>query len=182
MTEVVCEPGSGSMDTHATGKSAKTEDAARPTSTGAAQSEPAAMIDSWVDDHAAYLFRYALPRVRDHHAAEELVQETFLAAMKALGSFHSKSSPRTWLVGFLRHKILDLFRKRDRKRETETLDVSAPAIDSWFDSKGRWIKAPEHIEVDPAALEQRADFWVVFENCLSALPAVQANAFTFRVM
>ena len=183
MTEVRCEPGSGSMDTHATGKNAKTEDAAsRPTSTGAARSEPATMIDSWVDDHAAYLFRYALPRVRDHHAAEELVQETFLAAMKTLESCHSRASPRTWLVGILRHKILDLFRKHDRKRETESLDASDPAIDSWFDGKGRWIKAPEHIEVDPAALQERADFWLVFEDCLGRLSDLQAEAFSLRAM
>lgn len=178
-----CKVGSGGMDTHATGKSARTEDgASRRTSTGAAPSEPAAMIESWVDEHAGYLFRYALPRVRDHHAAEELVQETFLAALKASESFRSKSSPRTWLVGILRHKIMDLFRKLDRKRETESLDVSDPAIDSWFDSKGRWIKAPEHIDVDPSALRERADFWVVFEDCLGTLPELQAEAFSMRIM
>ena len=171
------------MGKQSTGKTAGAKDGASLSiSTGSAPSEPAAIIESWVDDHAGYLFRYALPRVRDHHATEEVVQETFLAALKGSESFQSESSPRTWLVGILRHKILDLYRKLDRKREAESLDVSDPTIDSWFDSQGRWINAPEHIEVDPAALEQRADFWVVFENCLSALPAVQANAFTLRVM
>ena len=68
------------MDTHAAGKSARTEGgASQGTSTGAARSEPAGILESWVDDHAGYLFRYALPGVRDHHAAKELVQETFLA-------------------------------------------------------------------------------------------------------
>ncbi len=171
------------MGTQPTGKTTGIKDGASPDeSMGAAQSAPTEILESWVDEHAGYLFRYALPRVRDHHAAEELVQETFLAAMKTLDSFQSKSSPRTWLVGVLRHKIMDLFRKIDRKRETESLDVSDPAIDSWFDNKGRWIKAPEHIDVDPAALQERADFWVVFEGCLGALPELQADAFSLRIM
>ncbi len=110
------------------------------------------------------------------------MQETFLAALKALESFRSKSSPRTWLVGILRHKIMDLFRKQDRKRETESLDVSDPAIDSWFDQEGRWIKIPTNIEVDPVALQERADFWVVFEDCLGTLPELQVEAFSLRVM
>lgn len=140
------------------------------------------IVESWVDEHADYLFRYALPRVRDHHAAEELVQETFLAALRAGESFRSKSSPRTWLVGILRHKIMDVFRARDRKGEPESLDESDPAIDALFDGKGRWIKKPEHVEIDPAALQECADFWVVFEDCLGALPELQSQAFSFRVM
>ena len=171
------------MGTQPTGKTADAKDYASPgDTTGTALSKPSAMIESWVDEHAGYLFRYALPRVRDHHAAEELVQETFLAALNALTSFHSKSSPRTWLVGILRHKIMDLFRKQDRRRETESLDASDPEIDSWFDKAGRWIKAPTNIEVDPVALRERADFWVVFENCLGALPELQVEAFSLRVM
>jgi RNA polymerase sigma-70 factor (ECF subfamily) len=171
------------MDTHATGKSARTQDGASPgISTGAARSEPGAMIESWVDDHGGYLFRYALPRVRDHHAAEEVVQETFLAALKAWESFHSKSSPRTWLVGILRHKIMDLFRTRNRRGERESLDESDPAIDALFDGKGRWIRQPVQVEIDPAALQERADFWVVFEDCFGTLPELQAEAFSLRVM
>ena len=183
VTDDLFQIGYGNMDRHRTGKTARIkEDASREISTGAAQTEPAAILESWVDDHAGYLFRYALPRVRDHHAAEELVQETFLAALKAFESFHSKSSPRTWLVGILRHKIMDLFRKLDRRRETESLDEGDPTIDSWFDSKGGWIKPPAQIKADPAARQERADFWVVFEDCLSTLPEPQAEAFTLRVM
>lgn len=139
-------------------------------------------MESWVDDHAGYLFRYALPRVRNHDHAEELVQETFLAALRSFDTFHATSSPRTWLVGILRHKIIDLFRKRDRTKERESLDERDAAIDSWFDGKGRWINAPAHVAFDPATQRDRADFWVVFEECLGTLPELQANAFSLRVM
>jgi len=37
----------------------------------------------WVDTHGDALFRYAMIRVRSEELAEELVQETFLAALAA---------------------------------------------------------------------------------------------------
>lgn len=149
---------------------------------GADRLEPAHIIESWVDEHGDYLFRYALPRVRDRHVAEELVQETYLAALKAVESFRGDSSPRTWLVGLLRRKIADHYRKRSREGEGESIDTTDPMIDAWFDDKGSWIKWPSRCEMDPAELLQRADFWVVLENCVQALPERLAAAFTLRMM
>jgi RNA polymerase sigma factor (sigma-70 family) len=68
----------------------------------------------WVDRYGDYLFRYAMVRLRDRPSAEDLVQETFLAALKDYGSFSGKSSESTWLVGILKHKILDHFRRQAR--------------------------------------------------------------------
>ncbi len=177
------------MGTQPTGRAAEANDGASPDdSTRTASSQPAAILESWVDEHARYLFRYALPRVRDHHAAEELVQETFLAALRALESFDWESSPRTWLVGILRHKIMDLFRTRNRRGDrkaalpSESLDESDPEIDALFDDQGRWIRKPLQVEIDPAALLERADFWAVFEDCLGSLPELQAEVFSLRVM
>lgn len=171
------------MGTSPTGKtSAKSDDAAQQLVPSADPPGMSSTLDSWVDEHAQYLFRYALPRVRDHHAAEELVQETFLAACKDREAFHSKSSPRTWLVGILRHKMIDLFRRQDRRRETASLDQTDPTIDAWFDGDGHWINPPAQVTFDPAVVRERADFWMVFEDCLSALPDRQAEAFSLRVM
>ena len=52
--------------------------------------DDAVNLEVWVDQHAHSLFRYARVRVRDQHTAEELVQETFLAAVKAIHSFRGK--------------------------------------------------------------------------------------------
>ena len=54
-----------------------------------------ALGSDWVDAHVDYLFNYAVGQVRDTHTAEDLVQETFLAAVKAQNSFGGKSSART---------------------------------------------------------------------------------------
>lgn len=151
-------------------------------STGAARAGHTNIIETWVDEHGDYLFGYALPRVRDGHLAEELVQETFLAAVKAVGSFRGDSSPRTWLVGLLRRKIADHYRKRSREQQTESMDTADPTIEAWFDEKGAWIKLPARCEIDPAELAERGDFWMVFEECLRALPERLAEAFSLRVM
>jgi RNA polymerase sigma-70 factor (ECF subfamily) len=52
----------------------------------------AAPVDpsEWVDRYGDYLFRYAMLRVRDGSKAEDLVQETFLAALKGRQSFSGK--------------------------------------------------------------------------------------------
>ncbi len=148
-----------------------------------ATSEPKLpVVDAWVDEHADYLFRYALPRLRDRHVTEEVLQETFLAALKSVDKFRADSSPRTWLVGLLRRKIADHYRKRYREGERESIDTTDPTIDAWFDEKGSWIAWPKRCDLDPAELHQRAEFWTVLQNCLQALPNRLAEAFTLRVV
>src|SRR5262245_65446430 len=75
-----------------------------------------ALTGDWVDTHADYLFNFAIGQVRDANVAEDLMQETFLAAVKARETFSGQSSQRTWLVGILRHKICDHLRKTCRER------------------------------------------------------------------
>src|SRR6266496_6048468 len=70
---------------------------------------------AWLDQHGDYLFKYAMFRLRDNTAAEDAVQETFLAALKAYDKFEGRGSERTWLVGILKQKIIDHFRKIERE-------------------------------------------------------------------
>jgi RNA polymerase sigma-70 factor (ECF subfamily) len=58
------------------------------------------------------LYTYALKAVRDPTLAEDLVQETFLAALDAGDRFAGRASVRTWLIAILKHKIVDAFRER----------------------------------------------------------------------
>ena len=73
--------------------------------------------DRWLDDHGDYLFKYAVFRLRDNNVAEDAVQETFLAALKAYQGFEGRGSERTWLVGILKHKIIDHFRRIGREAQ-----------------------------------------------------------------
>jgi hypothetical protein len=61
-------------------------------------------------------------RLRDATKAEDMVQETFLAALKGQQSFAGRSAEKSWLVGILKHKILDYYRKASRETAFTDLD------------------------------------------------------------
>jgi RNA polymerase sigma-70 factor (ECF subfamily) len=136
----------------------------------------------WLDEHGDYLYRYAVFRLRDNTAAEDVVQETFLAALKAYNRFEGRGSERTWLVGILKHKIIDYFRKTERE---DQVDEGAEHLE-FFQSNGRWAghwngnHAPRDWAITPDELIERSDFWNVFNDCLSPLPRRTASAFTLR--
>jgi len=64
-----------------------------------------------LDPHRGYLLRVARLQLRDEALAEDVVQETLLAALSGSG-FSGKSSLRTWLTGILKHKIVDAIRRK----------------------------------------------------------------------
>lgn len=75
-------------------------------------------------EHRAYLYHFALKHVRDAHLADDLVQETLLAALQSTSDYAARSTYRVWLTGILKHKMLDAFRDRGRylRLEDETGD------------------------------------------------------------
>jgi len=73
-----------------------------------------------VAQHRDYLYRYALLHLRDANRAEDVVQETLLAAVESGDRFSGRSSLRTWLTGILKHKIIDVFRKQSREAPVES--------------------------------------------------------------
>src|SRR5882672_10715992 len=79
----------------------------------------------WVEAHGDYLFNFAIGQIRDAGVAEDLVQDTFLAAFKGRERFTGQSSERTWLVGILRHKICDHLRHVCRERAVRVEPPSA---------------------------------------------------------
>jgi RNA polymerase sigma-70 factor (TIGR02943 family) len=139
--------------------------------------------ESWVDAHGDALYRYAMMRLRDADAAEEAVQETFLAALKARERFSGRSSVRTWLVSILKHKIVDYIRKRTREKPTSEADASETLEgleQELFNRFGHWRGGPAKWLVDPDEISQRGEFRDVFASCLQDLPARMADAFALR--
>ncbi len=136
--------------------------------------------DRWVAEHADILFRYALLRVQRADVAEDLVQETFLAALRGRHQFNRKSSVRTWLVGILRHKILDHYRHIAREQPSESTALEEETNQEFFDAKGHWKVAPAEWKTDPQQLSENREFWAVFLRCLEELSEVVAHAFVLR--
>ncbi|WP_020167740.1 MULTISPECIES: sigma-70 family RNA polymerase sigma factor [Methylotenera] len=136
-------------------------------------------VHDWLNQHGDFLYRFALARLRDPHLAEDVVQETFLAAIKS-PSFAGDSSPRTWLTGILKHKIIDVMRKNVREIVASDLMSDADAsMDEFFDDTGHWIEGPQAWDMPEDALEQK-QFLRILQNCMDKLPAKLAALFMLR--
>ena len=145
--------------------------------------KPAAIDPAaWVDNHGDVLYWYARARVRSDHAAEDLVQETFLAALAGKKSFRGESAERTWLVGILRHKVLDHLRAAGRLRPVGEIMGTDAEIDALYTDRGSWKKPPRDWGGEPEAVLDRAEFWEVFDECLGGMPPRLAEAFSLRVI
>ena len=133
----------------------------------------------WLNQHGDYLYRFALARLRDPHLAEDVVQETFLAAIKS-PNFAQQSAPRTWLTGILKHKIIDVMRKNVREVVASDLMSDEDAnMDEFFDDKGHWAEKPQSWDMPDGALEQK-QFLGVLQTCMEKLPAKLAQLFLMR--
>lgn len=152
---------------------------------GTPQSQPPD-FSAWVDQHGDYLYKYALFRLRDGSAAEDAVQETFLAALKAYRGFEGRGSERTWLVGILKHKVTDHFRRTMREAPIGETDDETFEHNEFFTRTDEWTNhwnadyAPSDWHATPAELIERSEFWKVLNDCLSPLPRRAASAFTLR--
>jgi RNA polymerase sigma-70 factor (TIGR02943 family) len=139
------------------------------------QTQPALSSDC-VDAHADFLFNFALGQVRDAGVAEDLVQETFLAAVKARDKFCGQSSDRTWLVGILRHKICDHLRKACRERAVCQDLVPMNDGDGWEES-ALWLHDVAAESQSPSRRIELEEFRVNLESALGKLPARIAQVF-----
>ena len=142
----------------------------------------------WVDEHGDVLYRFALIRLRDGAAAEDLVQETLLSAIQSMSSYSGKSSERTWLTGILKHKIIDHYRKNKRHVQFTDEDMDLSGVEGLFKRPDMWdghwgdTVRPVDPEQSPDEVLERDEFWKVMNGCLSALPVRVANVFTLREM
>lgn len=134
----------------------------------------------WVERYGGYLFRCAMLRLRDRPAAEDMVQETFLAGLKDRGTFSGDSSEATWLVGILKHKIADHYRRQARESPLEEGDLRDHPDTGHFDGVGHWTTGPVEWGGNPADLYRQGEFLDRFMKCLSELSPNHANAFTLR--
>jgi RNA polymerase sigma-70 factor (ECF subfamily) len=134
---------------------------------------------AWVERHGNALYRYALLRTRDAAQAEDLVQETFLAALKARERYAGQSSEQTWLIGILKHKLIDHFRARGPMRQEQELIEDDAYLDTVFSPDGHWARPPVDWDGPDGALEA-GEFWRVFRACLHRLPAHLADLFILR--
>lgn len=131
--------------------------------------------EDWLDEFGDILYRYALARVHSEHSAEDLVQDTLLAAFQAYDNFNGKSTLRTWLVGILKHKIIDHFRKRHHQLlPLNEQELGEDVLAHQFNQQDHWNI--NLIEWDtPDNILNNSDFTAIFRECVSRLPQKMAD-------
>ncbi len=137
----------------------------------------------WIDEHGDYLYRFALVRVYDSNVAEDLVQDTFLAALQGTRRESGPTAERRWMVGIIKHKIVDHFRRMAREPLHDDSRSDVPARDDDFLADGHWkpgVRESRGWPDNPDALLEQRQFWGVLACCLDKLPPRAAQVFTLR--
>lgn len=137
----------------------------------------------WVNLYGDLLYQYALPRVSDKAIAEDLVQETFLSALKGLEGYRGEASEKNWLFTILKNKIIDHY----RKKATEQSIIEMPDLnaleDDWFNNEGRWAenKIPKDWDASDNPTE-RKEIQKLINWCKDHLKNLQQHVFTLKYM
>src|SRR5688572_33272759 len=121
-------------------------------------------IEKQLAEHRAYLLRFARLQLRNDAWAEDAVSETLLAALAKPQSFANRSQLKTWLVGILKHKVIDVLRQRRRE---VSLDVEpgdgGDELDALrFKADGHYASAPADWG-DPQQELSTRQFFLVLE-------------------
>ena len=141
--------------------------------------------ERWVELHGDYLFKYAILRLRDATQAEDAVQETFLAALKGGKNFAGRLAEKSWLVGILKNKICDHYRKASRETPFTDLEFYADEESGRFVAdgvrQGSWIHelGPREWPNPGESLDQE-QFWRTYRDCSGKLPKKVATVFNLR--
>jgi len=136
---------------------------------------------SQLDAHRRYLLRIATLQLRDNALAEDVVQDTLVAALQGEGGFSGKSSLKTWLTGILKHKVVDAIRSKIRAPVLAGFDEECRLddLDALFDESGHWENPPASWGDPEAALSQQ-QFFEAMQECLDRLPPNTARIFVMR--
>ncbi|MDM8543888.1 sigma-70 family RNA polymerase sigma factor [Desulfococcaceae bacterium HSG9] len=138
--------------------------------------------ETWVDQYGDYLYRFALMRIKDQAVAEDLVQETFLAALRGRDNFKGRSGVKTWLSSILKHKIVDYLRKKSRETVITDIDMITETVDGFFHNNGSWKIQPKKWDTDPSKIYEQREFMDTLFNCLAKLPDRLSKVFMLREM
>ena len=131
----------------------------------------------WVDQYGDYLFNFAVGQIHNTAEGEDLVQETFLAALKSRERFGHQCSERTWLVSILRHKICDHLRSKCRQRRIRWFGDSPDDSHQDWDAAVLWVHDAAAQCVMPDRWLELDEFRSALESALGGLPARLAQVF-----
>lgn len=148
-------------------------------------------LPGWPDliPHRADLVRYARRKLMDPSLAEDLVHDVFEAVATGRAAFAGRSALRTWLVGILKHKIVDLVRERAGHESLPEGDDALgglfvdtqPGPEEQVGHRERLARTMARLETLPPGLRQAFELRVLHErsteDVCAALSITEDNLF-----
>jgi RNA polymerase sigma-70 factor (ECF subfamily) len=135
--------------------------------------------------HGGGLLRLAMTFMKDKSLAQEIVQDTWLAALDGIETFEGRSALRTWLFHITANKARTRLSREGRSVPfsslTSTDDDDAGVSPDRFDQRGMWKDPPgPWSEENPERLAQGAQTRAVIEQAIAQLPDSQRAVITLR--
>jgi RNA polymerase sigma-70 factor (TIGR02943 family) len=131
-------------------------------------------IESWVNLYGDECYSWAFYKTSSREVAEDIVQDTFLSALKSFDSFENRSKPKTWLFTILNNKIKDYYRKASRSFESIDSVAESDSIHaaySIFDENNNWNVSQFGADWgEEQHLLDNPRFNEMMENCMNTLP------------
>lgn len=144
------------------------------------------IIENWVNDYSDALFSWAFYKTSSKETAEDLVQDTFLAAYNKLDSFKGNSQPKTWLFSILNNKVVDYYRlssKTTKKTVSLTEDQGVELSNGFFNDSENWKDtAINPIWTQDQELLDNPEFNKVMQHCMDDLPIHWKQAITSKYL
>ncbi len=124
--------------------------------------------------HREHLLRYARRHLRDRALAEDVVHDVLAAVLAGQATFSRRSSLRTWLIGILKHKIVDVLRCRSGEH----------SLDAMLDEEAAPQRLPAALSDanDPALLVGQRQALRRVQSRLASLPASLSRCFELHVV
>ncbi len=137
--------------------------------------------DQWIDLYADYLFNYTISRVDDTEIAKDIVQDTFLAALKSAKNYKGDASERTWLIAILKRKIIDHYRKINSNKGKAEVRMTFANED---ESEGDWLekKVKDPFSLNAEHMLENEELGLAIHSCIGKLPTKQAEVFKMKTI
>tara|TARA_R110002049_G_scaffold1346_1_gene10253 strand:- start:30342 stop:30926 length:585 start_codon:yes stop_codon:yes gene_type:complete len=145
-----------------------------------------AIFENWVNAYSDALFSWAFYKTSSKENAEDLVQDTFLAAYNKFDSFKGNSQPKTWLFSILNNKIIDYYRlsaKTTKKTVSLSEDKGLEITEGFFDETENWKSTTINpIWNQDEELLDNPEFNNVMQYCMDDLPENWMVAITSKYL
>lgn len=145
------------------------------------------IISGWVEEFSDSLYSWAFYKTSHRESAEDLVQDTFIAAFQTIDKFENKSNPKTWLFSILNNKIYDYYRNKFKNSSStmsnKELKSEEEFYDNFFDENDKWVidKRPTHWN-ETQNLMDDDEFLAILDYCKENLPELWFSAINFKYL